>query len=299
VVEELLFRIEELPIREVARHGLLQQVGYRALEDEPLGGAAFYVLLGSDDAEVKDIALGRLFIEEDHDWLADETLVGAVLELLDDPRVDRDLRDAVLWIFSQAEAFEIVAERARRLASDSSDLELAYGAAQVIVNEVAYQPKEMERLYRSSRGPVRQVAAMSLARGPTEEPLANEIVVDLRGVAIDTDLPPWVRGEAIEALGGLAKRARGRAILFELLEPEHWFFGAPGAHFQVHSLAKVISALWRVAEDPEVREKLNALYPVLERLRSGEREYVEWELDLVLGKDPGNFYGPVDPERRP
>jgi hypothetical protein len=299
VVEELLFRIDELPLEERPRHSLQSLVGDLAIEDEPLGGATFYALLGSPDPDIQYFALGRLFAESDHDWLDDEALVGSLLELLDDPRADRDLRDAVLWIFSQAEAFEIVAERARRLASDSSDLELAYGAAQVIVNEVAYQPKEMERLYRSSRGPVRRLAAMSLARGPTEESLANEIVVDLRGVAIDTDLPPWVRGEAIEALGGLAKRARGRAILFELLEPEHWFFGAPGAHFQVHSLAKVISALWRVAEDPEVREKLNALYPVLERLRSGEREYVEWELDLVLGKDPGNFYGPVDPERRP
>lgn len=288
VVEELLFWIDELPLQERARDDLRRYVGGLALEDEPPGGARFYVLLASDDPDIQSFALGRLFAEAEHDLLGDDRLVGALLELLDDPGADLYLRTSVLWLFQHEEAFDVVAERARLLASDP-DPELAHRAAQAVVAEAEERPGAVEHLYRSSEGPLRQWSALSL-EGTVDE---------LRAMAIDPNLPPWVRGRAIEEVGMYAERPQNRAILLELLEPEHRFFGAEGAHFHIHSLAVVIDALEDIADDPAIRKTLSDLYPAVAELRTGEREYVEWTLDNALGIDRPVFHGPVDPEKQP
>ncbi|HEX6201090.1 MAG TPA: hypothetical protein VF150_12560, partial [Thermoanaerobaculia bacterium] len=248
VVQALFDRIDGLPLPEPARDYLRMTAGLLALADQDPGSAAFYALLESGDPAVQSVALAGLFDEPEDDWLGNEKVVAALAELLDDPAADAFVSESVLWLFDYFEAFDLVADSAWELASDPSDPERAHRTARVLVTVL--EDRELERVYRTSEGAIRRQAALVLASG-LGGPRAGRILDDLHAMAIDEALPAWVRGEAIEAIGRSPERARNRAILLELLEPEHWFFGAQAQHFRVHSLAVVVSALRAVADDPE------------------------------------------------
>lgn len=238
-------------------------------------------LLAADDENQR--ALGIDYLMNVDDWQQHEDIVAALVQLFESPEATASEQRSILWHFSTVNLLPRIEATALRLADEHGDAERAHAVASMLL--VAYEHDEatLVQFAKSDVRALREEAAR----------YADDCSVDIfLSVAKDTSEPAWVRGEAIEHLAACRPDANTHAALIELSQPANWFFGAPGNHFPIHSLARVIDGL---KKDPAGRERLLSLRKELVGLR-GEREYVEWILDGALGKERGNFHGPVEPQ---
>lgn len=299
IVRRVVQLIDGLPLEERFRLTLRQKLPPLIIDRSSSLQQLVMDLIESSLPRLQDVGLNVLFSLE----AVSGELRAFLLETVSDSRTRVATRQAVLWWFHQAEAFAEVEDAALRLALEESEPELAHEAARVLLEDLAQRPGGYARileLYRSTSFILRSRAALAiLDEGLAEEssPLRREAVLVVGELAKAADQPASARGEAIKELSlyGNAGKQPQRAILLELLDHRHWFFGASGAHFPVHSLALVIHGLTGTG-DPEITTALKELRPLLPSLRSGEREYVEWVLDNALGGSREIFAGPTDPE---
>jgi len=223
-----------------------------------------------DDADAKCRLAGMDLLLTDSDWQSRSEIWSRLSAIArDDARTDRE-RDAAVWTFLLAHRFAEIRDAACTIAADHSRPMLAHRVAMAILENVEHDDRPS--YVHSDIRALREEAAGMIAWGDEE---AAKITF---AVATDDSEPPEIRGDAIRALG---TRGRNEKELLELLDEQHWFFGAQGQHFLVHSLAFVIFQLG-YSDSPEVRARLESMRPELAKLPHDERGYVEWELRMTL-----------------
>lgn len=155
-----------------------------------------------------------------------------------------------------------------------SDPELADLAAATMLD-----PYDLERdddalrpYLKSDNRALRERAALLLA------PRDSDATAIMFAIAKDSSHSPAMRGAAIRAI---SLSEQNVPLLLELLDRRYWFFGAVGAHWDVHSLAFVVEELG-YSKDPAVRARLEALRVEILELPFDQRDYVEWCLDNAL-----------------
>jgi hypothetical protein len=262
-VKKALERIEAFErLPEGARQALGSHLQTAAFEGVDTRSPTIDYFLSSDDPILVGIALSRLSRVGDGRMKEDGELRERILDIFTDSTADPGNRTLALWVFKSSDTFEHVWDDALEVARSSSDLDFAHRVGEELTFSLELEDEQhrqlIERLFRSETGVLQWQAAIRIAERAEGAELMQRAVTVLEEVAKDAAQPPWVRGEAIEAIGRHPERPQNRKILLELLEPVHWFFGAHGHHAPVHSLALLVDALsW--LDDPEVVERLTLL----------------------------------------
>lgn len=290
-VENLAKWISELPqMPESASHSLRQDVA-----DELAGRfgiqSPVYVALLSARGAPRETALSALFRLDG--WASNRKLRSKLLQLLRDDTASADDRVNVLWMFRLSEQFADVASDANNLAR-ASDFDLARGASKVLTIYLVEDARSLDRvrsLALSRDSVLAEVAAESLLErhevGP-DSPLFPTLVNLVATLAESRVAPPYARADAIAALLSHDKDPAVIPVLLQLLSPDEWFFGAPGEHFRVHSLATLIVPL-SDSDSPQIQQALRGLPALVHLIPEAEgRDYVEWELDHWIVKRKGS-----------
>jgi HEAT repeats len=246
-------------------------------------------LLATNDATLQELALAG-FHRREEPWIDDDDLRRVLLRTFDDPKTTDDVRESIVGVFfgsSDHARFPEIETRARRLAARHGDLAHSVAMYIALAEGDGQNEAVLRRLLDAPERAVREQAAIFLAGLD-----ADDVVPRILAVAEDEGESPGVRGDAIRTLVMSSKRDRAYAAVLELLDRRHWFYGAPGSHFPVHSLALLIDGL------RDDRATLEALRREVATLPDGQREFVEWRLDDALGRHVEVFRGPVAPVPR-
>jgi hypothetical protein len=229
-------------------------------------------------------AVEALMNQTDGEWLGCTGIVEQLKVLLTDPAENVQLRGAILDLFQMRKAFDRVKPIASELASKETAPEMAREAASALAfDALDYQsPSRLEALFKHSTGILREEAAITIGRQSlpiTSEQARQAVMRELERVFNDTRLSPRTRGDALEAAGFFRREPFMIDALVEMLSPDHWFFGAQGQHWLVHSLVPTIGSLYSVKSDL-VRRNIEAVGAKLGQLPENQRADVEAELRI-------------------
>jgi len=242
-------------------------------------------LLSSDDPNRAHVGVWVLLSQDTKARFIDRQLRRLLKAKLASNATDSDLRVDVLYLFGYAGAFQKVSRIALNLAADPVNPALARRAAEVICWNMVMnkQFSGLGDLFRSSSGILRQQAALALLWADNSALAADlkpDLTEEVARMIRNSDIPPETRGDAIEASARLIDSDTIVSTLANMLEPQNWFFGAPGMHEPEHSLVPVITVLAQV-DRSDVHDRLRALRERLSELNDHDRQSVERELQRL------------------
>jgi hypothetical protein len=244
------------------------------------------VLLTSDSKAAQIKGLDKLWAINSEVWLEDRAIVDRLKSLVGSPSSEPEVRSSILWLFRYSNSFNQVQSVANRLAADESNAPLAYESARALTFEEPWNPvsPELKDVFARSSGILRRYAAISVGRHyrPGLEPsVAAAVIRELVETFSDPQIPPAVRGDAIEAAGTFIDEPAVQAALLKMLAPERRFFGVSGEHYALSSLVPTIHSLGR-SKSPEARERLSHFCEELDSIPEGQRWDVEGALNFEL-----------------
>jgi hypothetical protein len=214
-------------------------------------------------AAAEDPASKMIDDEMNSELSIDPKIATAIAAIARDDRQPLELRERALHVL-EIHHDRAHAPTALQIASHHEHAELAHYAAQSLL-------ASHERLTHALRSSVRAIR---------EEAAIASKKIDLVGVIVmDADEAPATRGRAIQSLID-AHSAEAHAVLLQLLEPKHWFFGVQAPVLRLHSLAFVIDGL----DANEDREALELLRVQIASMPEHERDDVQWRLDEKLAQ---------------
>ncbi len=289
---DLVDTIDGLPdvVRDATKHSLKNKL-IDALNKElasrgKKGSKHLADLLDSGNPQVVGIAVSSIRHMPDEWWAKNDTAERGLIQLLRSTNTSSAIREDVMWTFFLAGRMERARNTAIALAA-SGDTTLARTAAFLGCAAMSSDDFEAERvisLFGESSGILRQEAAMALARFydfETDEPLQQEVILELVSVAKDSDQEPIVRGKAIEQLRQFAEDKMVLGFLLGMLDPANWFFGVPDNHGPSHSLVAVVEAL-RGNKTAAIRPALLKTQARLNEVPEDQRMNVEIALKISL-----------------
>jgi len=290
-IGELLREVDHADLLDDVKSALRREIGKEAFHSAAKPEELVRALLTSNEDEQRFMAFDYLLNAGDSQrnqaWLNRR-----LVSLVRDPKASQDVRVSALWVLKYCGPPNLSRQVAADLAGRHDTPDLGHAAATILLDGA--NESQLLAAFRSEARALREAAALQLVWPAHGEEVRREAAASLLRTAKAADEPPRYRGEAIEALSATAAFPDSHDALLELLDPRWWFFGAQGQHFLIHSLALVIGGLRHsgVGSDRAILESLRSQ---VARLRSGEREYVEWVLDNALGKDRPIFHDRVDP----